>query len=57
MKFETISNRKSMVRFKEYVYNGNIINVCAQNKQLIRKEMKTFYQNLSYFILVQNKTL
>jgi len=32
MKFETISNRKSIVSFKEYIYKRTIINVYVQTE-------------------------
>jgi hypothetical protein len=38
MKFEPISNRKSRLRIKEYIYNRTVINVFEQTETAFQKK-------------------
>ena len=58
MTFEPVSNRISTLGIKEYLYNRNLINVCAQTETLDQEGNEYFYSVLSNFLtLFQNVTL
>ena len=58
MKFGPISNKKSRLRFKEYLYNRIIINVYAQTERANQEANEHLFTIISnFFILFQNNTL